>query len=120
MNLRKTFRLSLAALLMTITHGVSANDMTPTEPEVVSREIELYATRWCAYCKKARKFFKQNKIDYVEYDIEVDKVAKQRHAELMGNDKTMGKVGVPLFVINEKVIIGYSEDYLKYELGITN
>lgn len=52
-------------------------------------------------------------IDYIEYDIEVDDSAKFEHEELLGDKKRPGKVGVPLFVINGKVIHGFSEKRLE-------
>jgi len=48
-----------------------------------SKQVTMYATSWCGYCKKARRYFKENRIDYVEYDIEKDKRAKRKY-DLLG------------------------------------
>ena len=34
--------------------------------------VTMYATSWCGYCKKARTYFRQNGINFIEYDIEKD------------------------------------------------
>lgn len=68
-----------------------------------NQEIELYSTTWCGYCKKARSFFNERKIEFKEYDVEKDKNASKRHRKLNRRG------GVPVAVINGKKIIGFSE-----------
>ncbi|WP_394147039.1 DUF4124 domain-containing protein [Shewanella atlantica] len=34
------------------------------------KSVVMYATSWCQYCQKARNYFRENKIRYVEYDVE--------------------------------------------------
>ena len=65
--------------------------------------VELYTTSWCHFCKKARDFFHSRGIPFSEYDIDKDKAAASRKKRL---DKGGG---VPLTVINGKVISGFSE-----------
>lgn len=73
-------------------------------------EVVLYATEWCAYCKRAREFFAANNIRYVEHDIEKSSVALDEHRRLGGN-------GVPLILVGDEVIKGYSEQALRQLLG---
>lgn len=72
--------------------------------------VVLYATSWCGYCKKARQFLADHKIEYVEFDIEKSKEGKAQYDELGGR-------GVPVFLVNEQVVKGYNPDqvlaYLK-------
>lgn len=72
--------------------------------------VILYATEWCGYCKKTRAFFADNGIRYVEYDIEKSSEAQGEHRRLGGN-------GVPLIVVGDEVIKGYSEQALRQSLG---
>lgn len=60
----------------------------------------LYSTDWCGYCKKTRALLAENNIDYVEYDIEKSAEGAEQHKRLGGN-------GVPVMLINGKVIKGY-------------
>lgn len=70
---------------------------------VAENEVVMYATSWCPYCAKARKYFRSNNISYTEYDIEKDMAAKQRYKKLGGD-------GIPLIFIGEERLDGFSED----------
>lgn len=63
--------------------------------------VVLYATDWCGYCKKTRKFFKENNIAYVEFDIEKSAEGKAQYQSLNGR-------GVPLVIVKGKLIRGYN------------
>jgi glutaredoxin-like YruB-family protein len=72
--------------------------------------IEMYATSWCGYCAAAESYMKSKNYSYVKYDIEKDSAAKQRHKELGGR-------GVPLIIIGNNKMSGFSPDNLEYYLG---
>ena len=76
------------------------------------KKIELYTTSWCPYCRKAEAFLKANNIEYVNYDIEKDKVAAARKR---GIDP---RKGVPLAMINGQVIYGFSEKLYRTALEL--
>ena len=40
-------------------------------------KVEIYVTSWCPYCTQAIKFFKDNHIPYVAYDIEKDSASRK-------------------------------------------
>jgi len=63
--------------------------------------VVLYSTSWCGYCAKTRRFFKRNKITYVEYDIEKSATAKRQYDDLGGG-------GVPLVLVNRQIVRGYN------------
>jgi len=67
-----------------------------------SKRVTMYATSWCGYCKKARNYFRENGISYIEYDIEKDERAKRMY-DLLG-----GK-GVPVILVGKKRMNGFSE-----------
>lgn len=66
-----------------------------------SPRVTMYATSWCGYCKKARRYFNKRGISYLEYDIEKDEVAKRMY-DLLG-----GK-GVPVILVGKKRMNGFS------------
>ncbi len=68
--------------------------------------VVLYATSWCGYCRLTREFFVDNKIPFVEYDIETSEEGKAQYNRLRGN-------GIPLVVIHGNVIGGYDPDEMK-------
>lgn len=67
-----------------------------------AKHVELYATAWCGYCRKARQYFAREGIAYTEYDIEKDAAANARH-------KAMGGRGVPVILVDGRKMNGFSE-----------
>lgn len=76
---------------------------------VAQPEVILYATDWCGYCAATRQLFDANGIAYTELDIEKTSAGYEGHKKLNGN-------GVPLIVIGDKVIRGYSEGEIRSSL----
>jgi len=81
------------------------------EKEAVSKQtatanptVEIYTTSWCPYCKQAKKYLSDKGIEFTEYDVEVNKEASKRKNDLSP------KSGVPVAVINGKVVKGFSAD----------
>lgn len=65
------------------------------------QQIILYATDWCGYCARTRKYFQERNISYLEYDIEKSREGRAQYDRLQGK-------GVPLLVVNGEVIRGYN------------
>lgn len=72
-------------------------------------KVVLYGTDWCGYCAKTRAYFKENKIDFVDLDIEKSPEAKKAHAELGGG-------GVPVVLIGNRKIQGFNAGALEAAL----
>jgi len=64
--------------------------------------VELYVTKWCMHCRRARAFLNEEDIPFVEYDIEEEPWAAEHIRELTGRS------GVPVAVFGEKVVRGFS------------
>lgn len=64
-------------------------------------EVVLYATSWCGYCEKTRKFLRAREVPFVEHDIERSEPARQQFEALGGQ-------GVPVLLVRGKVVHGYS------------
>ncbi len=88
------------------------NWLNPPEPITVPAGFQavLYATEWCGYCARTRKFFQENAITFREYDIEKSTEGHAQYEKLGGN-------GVPVVVIADQVIHGYDEHALREALG---
>ena len=71
-----------------------------------SKKVLMYATSWCGYCKKARKYFAANSIPYKEYDIEKNAAAKRKYDKL-------GATGVPVILVGDKRMNGFNEKGFK-------
>lgn len=72
-------------------------------------QVVMYATSWCPYCAKARRFFASHGIPYTEYDIELDSRA---HVEY----QRVGGGGVPIILVGEQVVHGFDERRLRRAL----
>lgn len=66
-----------------------------------SRRVVIYTTDWCGYCKKAKKFMRENRIAFTEYDIEKSARARREYQRLNGR-------GVPLIVVGDRTLSGFS------------
>jgi len=69
--------------------------------EASSKRVIMYSTSWCGYCKKARSYFKNNDINYVEYDIERNERAKQEYDSL-------GGTVIPVILVGKKRMNGFN------------
>lgn len=77
-------------------------------------KVEIFVTSWCPYCTKTKAYFDGKGIAYTAYDIEKDAAARMRYQKY-------GQRGVPLVVIGQTVIPGYSvADFEKALAGGTS
>jgi len=72
----------------------------PDYAEAHGGQVILYATSWCAYCKKTRKLLEENYIPYYEYNIETSQEGRKQYDKLGGR-------GVPVLLIGGVVVNGY-------------
>lgn len=76
------------------------------------KNVIIYSTPTCVYCKLAKEFFKENKIAYTEYDVAADLGKRQEMVE-----KT-GQLGVPVIQVENAVMVGFSKEKLSQALGL--
>jgi len=67
-----------------------------------SAKVVMYGTKSCGYCKKAKQYFTDAGVDYIEYDIESNGAASRRFKQLDGS-------GTPLIYIGFDRINGFNE-----------
>lgn len=76
------------------------------------KNVAIYTTPVCVYCKKTKDFFTKNNVKYTEYDVLKD-IA--RRDEMI---KKSGQMGVPVINIDGKIVVGYDERRLRELLEI--
>ncbi len=74
--------------------------------------VIVYSTPTCPFCKMAKDFLKQNKIQFTDVNVAADKAKAQ---EMIERSKQMG---VPVIDVNGKMIIGFDKPALEKALGI--
>lgn len=72
----------------------------------------VYSTPACAYCKMVKEFLDKHSIQYAQKDVAQDTEARDEMIQ------KSGQMGVPVTIINDKVIIGFDQARLKEALGI--
>lgn len=71
--------------------------------------VTVFSTAWCGYCKKTTHFLKTHDIPFEERDIEASSAARDAFDQLGGS-------GVPLVLVGEQVVHGYSLSKLRAAL----
>jgi glutaredoxin len=88
----------------------AAKQLTGTTPVA---DVVLYCTPWCPDCRRARAYFKEHGISYVEVDISRDRAAAQQvRTWANGNETT------PSFKVRDTIIVEFDKVKLDKALGI--
>lgn len=105
------FLLSMSILLSCASNSVIKEEISLNDDVVI-----LYSASWCYWCEKSKEFLKDNKIHYIEKDLENPKDFK----ELENYAKSINYKGninaVPLFIVKGKILIGFQPIEIIYLL----
>lgn len=74
--------------------------------------VKIYTTPVCVYCKMAKAFFDENKVNYEEVDVAASVKARE---EMIAKSH---QIGVPVIEVNGKIIIGFDRPRLSDALGL--
>ena len=72
--------------------------------------ILIYTTTTCPYCKMAKQYFKDQKVEYTEKDVSFDPAAQE---EMI---KKTGQMAVPVIDIDGKMIVGFDREAIEKAL----
>lgn len=113
---RQALRWGMPALLAALAIALPGQHASAVEAVFCSEDeppaadtVIMLATSWCPYCAKARKFLHARGVDYCEYDIEQSPTGDALH-------QRSGKRGVPVILIDGRVIGGYDPDEISLAL----
>jgi glutaredoxin-like YruB-family protein len=76
------------------------------------KNVTIYSTPTCHFCQMAKDFFKEKGIKYTEYNVLTDLEKRQEMV-----DKS-GQLGVPVIVIDGKVLVEFDQAEVSSLLGI--
>jgi len=76
------------------------------------KNVAIYTTPTCVYCKKAKAFFKENNVSFQEYNVVEDAAKRDEMIE------KSGQMGVPVIAVDGELIIGFDEPKLRELLEI--
>ncbi len=77
-----------------------------------AKEVKVYSTPTCPYCKMAKKFLEDNAIEYQDLNVAEDKAARE---EMI---RKSGQMGVPVIEIDSELMLGFDQAQLKEKLGL--
>lgn len=80
---------------------------TNTKPQV-----SIYSTPTCHFCHMAKDFFKENNVDFTDYDVATDTDKRKEMVEISG------QMGVPVITIGDKLIVGFNKPKVAELLGL--
>lgn len=80
--------------------------------KISNQKVIVYSTPTCMYCKMAKDFFRQNKVEFIEHDVAADLKAREEMLE------KSGQMGVPVIDVGGEVIVGFDRDRLAELLDI--
>ncbi|MEX0878096.1 MAG: glutaredoxin family protein [Candidatus Spechtbacterales bacterium] len=85
------------------------------------KNVTIYSTPTCHFCHAAKEFFKENNIEFTDYDVSADAEKRQEMVQ------KSGQMGVPVIFVDDpsnpseqaEMIVGFDESKLKSLLGIS-
>ena len=78
----------------------------------MAREVKIYTTPTCPYCRMAKKFLDDNGIKYQEFNVAEDKAARK---EMM---RKCHSLAVPTICFDDEVLVGFDKAQLRAKLGL--
>jgi len=76
------------------------------------KEVKIYTTPTCQYCKMAKEYFDKNEVKYEEFDVSEDDKARE---EMISKSHQMG---VPVIDVDGEIFVGFDRGGLGKALGI--
>tara|TARA_Y100000310_G_C20455476_1_gene702826 strand:- start:36 stop:272 length:237 start_codon:yes stop_codon:yes gene_type:complete len=69
----------------------------------MSKKVIIYTTETCSFCHIAKEYFRDNKVEYEEKNVQKDREAAE---EMI---KKSGGMAVPVIDIEGEIIIGFDK-----------
>ena len=78
----------------------------------MDKKVKIYSTPTCPFCMMAKKFLKENNIDFDDIDVSTDQIRVQ---EMI---KKSGQMAVPVIDIDGEIIVGFDKEKIRKALGL--
>lgn len=70
---------------------------------MADKEIKVYSTPTCPWCKKVKEYLSSKGVAFKDYDVSADRDKLQEMVTLSGQR------GVPVVVVGSDVIVGFNQ-----------
>jgi glutaredoxin-like YruB-family protein len=78
---------------------------------MTDKKVVIYSTPTCPWCQRAKEYFSQKDIPYLEYNVAENKDAAK---EMI---RKSGQMGVPVISIGDQVVMGFDQGRLDSPLS---
>ena len=78
----------------------------------MDKKVKIYSTPACPFCMMAKKFLKENNIDFEDIDVSTDQAKAQEMVQ------KSGQMAVPVIDIEGEIIVGFDKEKIKKSLGL--
>ena len=78
----------------------------------MAKEVKIFTTPSCVYCKMTKEFFKKNNIPYEEYNVAQDGKAREEMVQ------KSGQLGVLVTLVDGEIVVGFDQERLSKLLGV--
>ncbi|MFB0526753.1 MAG: glutaredoxin family protein [bacterium] len=78
----------------------------------MDKEVKIYSTPTCPFCMMAKKFLKDNNIDFEDIDVSADQAKAQEMVQ------KSGQMAVPVIDIDGEIIVGFDKEKIRKALGL--
>jgi glutaredoxin 3 len=74
-------------------------------------KVVLFSTSTCSWCRRAKRYFRENRVPFKEINVERDQDAAR---DLV---RKTGQTGVPVIRIGSNWIVGFDKQRIEKELA---
>lgn len=74
--------------------------------------VTVYSTPTCHFCHMAKDYFKDNNVAFEDFNVAEDLGKRQEMIQ------KSGQMGVPVIIIDDKLIVGFNKPQIAELLGI--
>jgi len=79
---------------------------------MAGKKVIIYTTPTCPFCMMAKRFLKDNDLDFVDFDVSTDRTKAQEMIQ------KSGQMAVPVLDIEGEIIVGFDRDRIVKALGL--
>ena len=78
----------------------------------MDKKVKIYSTPACPFCMMAKKFLKENNIDFEDIDVSTNQAKAQEMVQ------KSGQMAVPVIDIDGEIIVGFDKEKIRKALGL--
>ena len=75
------------------------------------KKVKVYSTPTCPWCSKAKEYLREKGVEFEDIDVSTDQEAGREMVE------KSGQMGVPVIMIDDKVIVGFDREAIEEALS---